>query len=962
MDEEYRCHVCGSTRVKLVGNVFVCESCGCKRISSAELAKQDADLKRAWDYFYQILPDFDNASEAFQKVINSNPECADAYWGKLLASSGIKLVYDNDVKKICPTCFKNNLSPIQCDQLFDNACACATDEQKAEYIKIANEIEEVSKKMRELLKDNSYKFDVFIAYANKYRNPRTGEEIITGDADLAEHLYNSLREKNFRVFFAPEINTIFKKSHGYNPEALIYTALMNSTCMVVLGSKPEYFENDWVKNEWQRFIYRMDVKQEKNLYLTCLSPDENVFGRLPDTFKHSQNILITKTDKYIDTLVKQMEDYIDRKPTIDIDDKLNIASSDIDDMVPLRKKERKKINQISKQIETEGNKINRTESKNEIFIPNSTASLDEKIVDGFSLLSGGNLFSAALDRFNEVLDEQADNVKALYGAFLAEHKCHSIKDMPDKVIEKLTSHDYYILTRAIKVYSYDDKNDTEFHIIERIYRFIREKIDNYKVCILPLKEMRIYHENKVVIKMVQDIVEAVLRGEKHKVSNDEDYYEFVLLVASSVSNQYYKTVFQDLIKKYFDLNAIELCKKLLEEYKKTVGENGFYLSYNLKCEYKIKTLDELLTFFIDSNEYSQLQKIIFSTGSLSETNKYFEALVKLLKNEIVNGKDLSEKALPLAKFIFQFDFDNSDRRLTEVVREYLSRSTKNGSNELFVELTTNYLNPGSTIAFVKQRIDFLIRNNQHKKACDLIDLVIEAYPNLLRCYYLKLDLLLKTNILDRAPNINEVLKLNLKQDLFDKIVELTYASKDNNDFEKLAKVFERLCNVCIFNLQGSTNKVNKILECFDVFLSHIPYEYKTKKRDLLESLADKLLKNGYFDQSKTYIFSLVTHVNKSLDEEKLEKKAVDYYIMSIQAKARKKTKIDLIRSYPAISDANVYPEWNAILRLVTDGKQYSEFYKKQRDEFINKVVNPQARYIKRHPLSTKFKDKKSKRK
>ena len=71
-----------------------------------------------------------------------------------------------------------------------------------------------------------------------------------GDSVIAQELYYQLQKEGFKVFFA-KITLENKIGESYEP--YIYAALNSAKVMLVIGSKKEYFEAPWVKNEWSRF-------------------------------------------------------------------------------------------------------------------------------------------------------------------------------------------------------------------------------------------------------------------------------------------------------------------------------------------------------------------------------------------------------------------------------------------------------------------------------------------------------------------------------------------------------------------------------------------------------------------------------------------------------------------------------------------------------------------------------------
>ena len=73
----------------------------------------------------------------------------------------------------------------------------------------------------------------------------------TVDSVLAYDLYNELTKEGYKVFFS-RITLEDKIGTAYEP--YIFAALNSAKIMIVLGTKPEYFNATWVKNEWSRYL------------------------------------------------------------------------------------------------------------------------------------------------------------------------------------------------------------------------------------------------------------------------------------------------------------------------------------------------------------------------------------------------------------------------------------------------------------------------------------------------------------------------------------------------------------------------------------------------------------------------------------------------------------------------------------------------------------------------------------
>ena len=106
----------------------------------------------------------------------------------------------------------------------------------------------------------------------------TAEERTT----LANDLYHQLTQEGFKVFFS-RITLEDKLGTAYEP--YIFAALNSAKVMVIIGTKPEYFNAVWVKNEWVRFLAQ--IKNDVDKILIPAYKDMDPYD-LPEEFSNLQ--------------------------------------------------------------------------------------------------------------------------------------------------------------------------------------------------------------------------------------------------------------------------------------------------------------------------------------------------------------------------------------------------------------------------------------------------------------------------------------------------------------------------------------------------------------------------------------------------------------------------------------------------------------------------------------------------
>lgn len=107
---------------------------------------------------------------------------------------------------------------------------------------------------------NEKPYDVFICYKETDENGQR-----TRDSQWAQDVYYGLTEQGLKVFFS---RITLEDKLGQQFEPYIFAALNSAKVMVVIGSRPEYFNAVWVKNEWSRYLSLMK-HDHKRLLIPC---------------------------------------------------------------------------------------------------------------------------------------------------------------------------------------------------------------------------------------------------------------------------------------------------------------------------------------------------------------------------------------------------------------------------------------------------------------------------------------------------------------------------------------------------------------------------------------------------------------------------------------------------------------------------------------------------------------------
>ena len=260
------CLCCGSDFEYRDGR-WKCRACGSYK--PEELSNEESTLLYMASQRLR-LAEFYEAEQEYDDIIRKYPKCAGAYWGRLMAKYGIKYEEDYDGKKIA-TCYATSIESVFSSNDYKMAVQYA-DEQTADFYRTQAEyIERVRKEWVEKAKKEK-PYDVFICYKD---SDLANGIAHTQDSDDMQELCIYLMEKGYRVFFS-RVSLSNKSGEKYEP--YIFNALATAKVMLVYGSRPEYVNSTWMKNEWTRYGRRLQAgeKHPHSLLVACkgFSPNE----------------------------------------------------------------------------------------------------------------------------------------------------------------------------------------------------------------------------------------------------------------------------------------------------------------------------------------------------------------------------------------------------------------------------------------------------------------------------------------------------------------------------------------------------------------------------------------------------------------------------------------------------------------------------------------------------------------
>lgn len=361
----YQCTKCGGRLIENPdGKTMTCEACD--SVTSIPGAKDDLLIEN-YNRANELRKSgrFDEALDAYTKLIFEQECGAEVYWQILLCKYGIEYVQDPKSKKLIPTCHRAQYGSILEDPDYRKVLQCAG---KNSYLYEKN-AEEINGVLQEILAVamQQEKYDVFISY--KETDDTTKQK--TMDSFRAREIYDLLIEKGLKVFFAPE-----SLQPGSHFEPLIFSAIHSARVMIVIGSKLRYFEAAWVKNEWKRFLNLITIQNKK--VLIPVYSDVNPKRDFPKEFQVLQAVNIgTPVGKF--ELVEQIDKLFHKNKT------------------------------VTNLVTTEGN-IPNLLKRAQIFLEDKD-------------------FDSARRYYSRILDMDAENAQAYWGFLLALERCRNNEDL-----------------------------------------------------------------------------------------------------------------------------------------------------------------------------------------------------------------------------------------------------------------------------------------------------------------------------------------------------------------------------------------------------------------------------------------------------------------------------------------------------------------------------------------------------
>lgn len=380
-----KCKMCGGDIEISADKTFgTCEYCG----STMTLPKTDDDQRLSLfnrGTHLRRNGEFDKAAAIYERLIGENDADAEAHWNLLLCRYGIEYVQDPASGERIPTCHRASFDSILNDVDYQAARKYSDGVARSLYEKEAQRIAALQKDILAISQKET-PFDVFICYKESDENGKR-----TKDSALAQDIYYQLTDAGYKVFFA-RITLEDKLGQEYEP--YIFAALHSAKVMVVVGTKPEYLNAVWVKNEWSRYLALMRTDRSR-LLIPCYR-DMDPYD-MPEELSMLQSQDMGKIG-FIQDLIRGV----------------------------------KKVVDAAKPQEAVTETVKET-----VVVHNETSGNVQALLDRGQMALEDGEWEKADEFFEQVLNQDAKCGAAYLGKFLARVECRSAKAYADAYIENV---------------------------------------------------------------------------------------------------------------------------------------------------------------------------------------------------------------------------------------------------------------------------------------------------------------------------------------------------------------------------------------------------------------------------------------------------------------------------------------------------------------------------------------------
>lgn len=873
---EFRCQNCGSNECILneVKGVKKCRYCGTEY--------QDADVGFEVKSIYEKidLKDFKSAGVLCSSYLSKAPKNATYHWLMFQIKKNIFLVKDPDTGELKPT-FTSETFTRDCvydDENYKLALEYASEENRKTYKTIADRAEAIRLELNEECSQKE-NYDVFISFKSTRNVIEEGSnssiKVDTRDRQIARDVYKHLTEQGYRVFFSDVVLGKDKTKVGELYEPTIFAALASCRAMVLIGTKAEYIDKDWVKDEWTRYLYFMSItgnkdsrlkKKEGTLFYVFDDPNDNVPPGLPYEIASLQGLNYDKREEFYESLLYAIKSKIGNGAN-----RANIATVQFTEVVG-KKAKTANVDSLGTVELGSGNAAPRQQKKIEgnlavkKFGLNKVRKVDSSIEKELQAIAAGinnGRFSWAQTRIDNILSE-GDNAEAYFYKIICSIEAKNPEDFVDN---SSRFDDFELFEKALDCSDVETAN----RLIDMFVRGFEECFNDrvYSSAANYFRQLTKFdttQRQEVVLIMQQKIVELISQG-----ALEEDIIELI--------DAYLKSIDPRNVDKYIEecLNFAHASHqngylKIAERYMHKVKEidegNPEVTMFNILLQTGSTSPDQLVDNLCKINDLNDIVNLIKNSSSEQASmcmQIFVEGVKKALQTCDYSDSSALVKPLEIFKTLLTFNFDGRDeakKEVLDVLCDYVAKSSNYDKDfiadfvEYLLKATSSenvdehiYINKEFAIA-LRESGNFELSKKYINKVLELDNTDIEARYNMV----LALSECSKDNLGDKIALLG-----NEEGEVIIAIAELLNYSYHVNATGKYSYV--NLINLFTNTIFDSLDsKKCLISEADAAYCNIVKYIQDTEKElrvERLQKMGEYLIKNREFTLAAKYFKMLL---------------------------------------------------------------------------------------------------------
>lgn len=826
------CNICGGNYVPKNGR-WVCEACGAfkpEEINNEELTL----IYRAEEEIR--CTNFEDAEDTFSHVIELYPDDSEGYWGYLRAHYGIKYERDYNGKTI-PSCYNACYESFLQHPYYQKALQKADSKQKIYYEREAARIDAIREEWIKKAEQEP-EYDVFLSYKDSKSGPEGNK---TDDYNKVYEIYNHLTSLGYHVFFAPK--SLSGKAGEKNYEPYIFRALNTTHVMIVYASKPEYLNATWVKNEWSRFLKRIERGEKAQNALAVAFSGFNA-SELPRPLNTIQNFdasafsFAPELERYVESVVSQARMTMPRISRISLSSrsmpKAKTLSGTKLQKVGLSSVQKSKEKIIKAMVESRKFGLETT--------PTLTGDVSNRLIVADEYVKRRQ-FQEAKDILDPILANDKWNGRALLLKMLADSNSTSIGTFVKQID---TFQDFPLLESVI---NYGERSVSE-DLLQKIASAILNLFNTgeYETSLRLYKQIASY-DSPTLLSLHKAIVEqaiTILDSCREKVFEHLD----LGLLYLRVDEHEFKLQLQNTITTLLANEDFTDAGKYLIEYKESFSEDRFYLVQDFLKNSAAPTFKKALSAPND------LMAGRLTKAMESMTKSDADSLLCNIANScstLFKNNDF-ETASFWVSFLKPYEFSMRGEFQKDGI-EYLTNNIS-PNNYILFKLLLSYYGAGQEETFLDayEKYANRLKHNHYYAAA------VEAYTDLLE-YSPKSEAVLYSRILAickcQAPeNLKDNIgQLAIKND-FGPIEAYLTVDGDKDNF------LRRLNELASVSLAGFSDESSvNALKVFERLSSYYPKSADSKLADEFEQIAQISQKRNLYDIAVKY-YSLAIGLGK----------------------------------------------------------------------------------------------------